>query len=60
MTDLDFVKALYERTHSRDSIVAEVDSVLASRPRELKVIAIPFSTLREPNTYFPTIGCPCL
>ena len=52
MTHLEFIKAFYERTHTRDSFVAEVDSVLGSRPREIKATAIPFSTARIPHTDF--------
>ena len=52
MTHLDFIKSFYERTHSRDSFVAEVDSVLGSNPREIKVTTIPFSTVRTPSADF--------
>lgn len=52
MTHLDFIKAFYERPHTATSIVAEVDSVLGSRPREIKATAIPFSTARIPSVDF--------
>jgi hypothetical protein len=55
MTRFDFIKAFYDGSHTRDSIVADVDSILASRPRELKVTAIPFSTARKPKVHFPAV-----
>jgi hypothetical protein len=55
MTRFDFVKAFYESSHTHGSIVGDIDAVLGSRPRELKVTAIPFTTARTPPTDFPTL-----
>ena len=55
MAYFDYIKAFYEETHSRESLVADIDSVLASKSREMKATAIPFSTLRKPNIHFPAV-----
>lgn len=52
MGRLDFTKALYDRPHTSSSIVAEVDSILGSGTKDVRVTCIPFSCEAQPFAEF--------
>ena len=55
MGRFDYVKAFYRASHNRDSLVADVDSLLGSQSRGIAVTSIPFGTEERPATFFPHV-----
>lgn len=55
MKQFDFVKAFYKGSHNRDTFVADVDALVGSDPRNMRVTSVPFSASLQPATTFPGI-----
>ena len=55
MKRFDYVEAFYKAMHNRDTFVADVDALLGSTPRKIRVTSVPFSTDLKPMSAFPIV-----